>query len=76
MTRPWAKRAEELQEQEGMYADIVAWEEWVQEKLGVWESTAGDELWDEMSLANWNVRLYSIMCELCDNAVESAKERA
>lgn len=66
--RPWAKRAEELFEKEGPYADYCGWEEWIQSRLDnfypgcCW---ATEESFDEMDSGS-KIAWYSLMCDLAD----------
>lgn len=59
MKRPWAKRAEELLEKEGHYADFSAWEEWFREQ----DQYADDILNDIVGNAAF---LYAIFCNVYD----------
>lgn len=58
MTRPWSKRAAELFETEGPYADFAAWQEWIshRDKDGVLQDVP-------LVFIAW---MYAAMCELCD----------
>ena len=59
--RPWAERADELQEREGVYCDYVAWREWFERKR---TREGFENPLDEYSPDE--VHLYSLMCELAD----------
>lgn len=63
--RPWAKRADELFEREGMYADYAAWREWIANAISKDHDDILDVL-DEASPSAYAIALYSIMCDLSD----------
>lgn len=67
-TRPWEKRAEELFEAEGPYADYAAWWEWLTGKLAEDGSPECLDECDEIDKAT----IYAIMCDLADGNGEDA----
>ncbi len=64
--RPWEKRAEELFESEGPYADYAAWDEWLVSRLASDDAT---ELFDGFGEIDKAV-IYAIMCDLADGSGE------
>jgi len=64
--RPWAKRAEELFEREGPYADYAAWCEWLEEALC--RTDLGRDMHEVLteSTTTEMTALYALMCDLAD----------
>lgn len=60
--RPWAKRARELDESEGAYADFAAWKQWLEKSFADW-GVEDDEF---IETYTHDVHLYAIMCDLAD----------
>ena len=63
MNRPWHKRADELENKEGLYCDFIAWREWFQEqedKIVDCDILVGMDWFDTASL-------YSIFCKVYDD---------
>lgn len=69
--RPWAKRAEELFESEGYYADHAAWEGWLERLLS--RTDLGRDLHEllENETTTEMVALYTIMCDLADGGEDA-----
>ena len=65
--RPWSKRAAELYEKEGHWADYAAWQGWLQTELD-----------DDMVLDNMDgvtqSRLYLACCKLADGDHKKTEE--
>lgn len=66
--RPWAAKARELEEEEGMWADYAAWEMWIEGKLtdfypegSCWHP---EQLWEDWGMGD-RAALYCLMCDLC-----------
>lgn len=63
--RPWAKRARELDEREGAYADLAAWAEWIEEPMHQFDCSV-----EFIEQCQHETALYVLMCDLADGSGE------
>lgn len=61
--RPWADRADELWEQEGMWCDYAAWKEWMGAKVDYEDDVPICDMLSGVQSAY----LYSAMCDLAED---------
>lgn len=63
--RPWAAKAKELEEKEGLYDDYGAWEWWIENQVVKYGPDGAGDLLSDMDADN-KVGLYATMCKLAD----------
>lgn len=62
MERPWSKRAEELAESEGYWADYAAFWEWFDEKDGTLGTISDCEQISDTIDVDQKIQVYRIFC--------------